>query len=74
MFVEIRPQFGQAPIRIHASQVIVYSDQGTPVALSSVYGPDRLIFTEHCENTVRFNKALQEFGIKPVTCEPLTIQ
>lgn len=41
MIVSIIPRVGGTPITLDASQVVVYQDNGTPIAVAAEYGPER---------------------------------
>jgi hypothetical protein len=63
MYIEAIERFGKPPVRLEVSQVVIYRDDGTPISLASLYGPDGAIFVETAEDPEKFNKALQTLGI-----------
>ena len=62
MIVEIADKFGGKPLRIDASQVIIRSDAGTPVAVAGEYGAAGTISVAHAGEGEVFLRALKVFG------------
>lgn len=63
MYIEAVESLGKPPLRMKVSQVVIYRDDGTPVSLASLYGPEGAIFVEHAGNAEAFNKALRSLRI-----------
>jgi len=54
---------GAEPIRLDASQVVVYNDQGTPIMVAGEYGPKGAHCVAHVGDA-NFNQILQAFGVQ----------
>lgn len=63
MIVEIVDNLGRSlPVRVPASQVIVYTDQMTPVMIAGEYGPAGVLRLSHLHDA-DFAQTLQSFGV-----------
>jgi hypothetical protein len=54
---------GSEPIRLPASQVVVYNDQGTPIMIAGEYGPAGAYRIARVGDE-DFNQILQAFGVQ----------
>lgn len=63
MFVEIITDVGgTAPLRIPCSQIVVRRNDGTPISLAAVFGPDGAIAVSIAGND-DFNRLLAALGV-----------
>lgn len=67
MIVEFYDQMGGQALRMRAAQVIIRTDDGTPLAVASVYGPEggHLVETASPDprQQERFQRALRTLGV-----------
>jgi len=50
------------PLRIPASQLVVFDDNGTPICVAGEYGPDGAYKVSHAADE-DFNQSLRAFGV-----------
>jgi hypothetical protein len=62
MFIEGYDRPGGQPIRVFLNQVVIYADNGTPLAIAAVAGPKGMIHVSHAKDP-SFNRDLQVFGV-----------
>ena len=61
MFVEMHDKLGN-PLRVEATQIVIYNDSGTPIAVAGEYGPDRAQKVAHAADA-DFAATLRAFGV-----------
>lgn len=68
MIVEIIPLGGignGAPLKLEASQIVIYQDNGTPIVVAAHYGAAGTIAVASVEhNQLEFNQMLRRLGIQ----------
>jgi hypothetical protein len=72
VFVEVISRIGQPPIRLDASQVVVYLDNGTPISVVALYGDNQTVKMAQVAPTGEheFNKVLRDLRInRTVICD-----
>lgn len=62
MYIEVVERVGGQVVRLPASQVVVYMDNGTPVSLAAVAGPPGMVHVSHAKDP-GFNRDLNLFGV-----------
>jgi hypothetical protein len=64
MIVELMPAAlgSGAPLRVEASQVVVYNSQGTPIMVAGEYGPSGAQKVAHAGDD-DFQQTLKAFGV-----------
>ena len=66
MYIEAYDHVGGRPIRMQVNQVVVYMDNGTPIALAAVAGPPGMVHVSHAKDQY-FNRDLRLFGMGHTT-------
>ena len=54
---------GPKPLRLEATQIVVYSDDGTPIMVAGEYGPKGAYRVAHVGDA-DFNQVLRAFGVQ----------
>lgn len=62
MIIEIVSRVGGPPVVLEASQFVVRNDQGTPISVGAVYGPDDTDAVS-CVGCSDFQRMLRVLGI-----------
>ena len=62
MYIEAYDVPGGTPIRVWVNQVVVFADNGTPIALAAVAGPKGMIHVSHAKDP-GFNRDLNLFSV-----------
>lgn len=72
MYVEIVNRFGEAPLRVPASQVVIKLDDGTPISVAALYGSEGSYCISHCKDK-DFNRILKTLHIdQTVICDDVS--
>jgi hypothetical protein len=61
-----------SPLRVTATQVVIYDDNENPIAIAGHYGPDGAYAVARVGDD-DFQKLLKAFGVKRHTVEAVTI-
>lgn len=62
MRIQLIPRIGGAPLVFDVSQFIVVNDQGTPISVGAVYGPDGADAVS-CVGASDFQRMLRVLGV-----------
>lgn len=62
MIVDLVPRVGIPPVRMNASQIVVYNDEGTPIMVAGEFGPNGAHKVAHAGDS-DFQQTLKAFGV-----------